>query len=64
MCPLRFTIGRLLLIVAAFSVGFSALQGNHVWFLGMSVMTLVGLLGAAIGAGPGPSRPGPSSPLL
>ena len=61
MCPPRFTIGRLLLIIAACSVGLAALQGNYVWFLGMSVMTSLGLLGAAIGAGPDTSRPAPSS---
>lgn len=55
------SIGRLLLITAAIAVGLAALRGNHVWFLGMSVMTLIGLLGAAIGAGPDPRRSGPTS---
>ena len=61
MYPPPFTIGRLLLIVAALGVCLASLQGNHIWFMGMSIMIAVGLLGAAIGADPGAGRPRPSS---
>jgi hypothetical protein len=60
MQPPRFTIGQLLFIVAAISVGLAALNGNQLWFSGLSMMTTLGLLIAAIGAGPDASRPGPS----
>ncbi len=58
----RFTTGRLLLLVAAFGVALASLQGNHVWFMGMSIMTVVGFLGAAVGAETGLSRSGPTTP--
>ncbi len=58
----RFTIGQLLLIVAAFSIGLAALKGNDLKGIGLSVLMIVGLLGAALGAYPGAGRPGPSSP--
>jgi hypothetical protein len=64
MHPPRFTVGRHLLIVAACGVGLASMQGNHLWFMGLSMMTVIGLLGAAIGAGPEAARPGPSPPLL
>jgi hypothetical protein len=56
----RLTIGQLLLIVAASCIGLASLNGNHIWFMGLSVMTIVGLLGAALGASSDASRP--SSP--
>ena len=62
MHPPRLTIGSLLLIVAAFSVGLAALKGNHIWVSGMSMLTIFGLLGAALGACSDAGRPGPSSP--
>ena len=62
MSPPRFTIGRLLLIIAAFSVGLSSLQGNYLWFMGLSMVTTIVLLFAALGAESGAGRPGPSSP--
>ncbi len=59
----RLTIGRLLLLIAAFGVVMAALQGNHVWFQGVSIMTVVGLLGAAIGAGTETGQPRPAPPF-
>ena len=66
MHPPRFTIGQLLLIVAAFSIGLAALKGNDLRGIGVSMLTIIGLLGAALGAcsdggRPAPSSPGPSS---
>jgi hypothetical protein len=65
MHPPRFTIGQLLLIVAAFSISLAALKGNHLWHIGLSMLMIIGLLVAALGAcsdagRPGPSLPGPS----
>jgi|GEM_PF-6154982 len=57
----RITLGSLLLVVAALSVGFASLKGNYLWFLGVSLMTIVGLLGAAIGANSDADRSGPYS---
>ncbi len=62
MHPPRPTIGSLLLIVAAFGVGLASLKGNHIWIGGMSILTILGLLGAAVGASSDAGRPGPSSP--
>ncbi len=64
MHPPRFILGRHLLVVAAFSVGFASMKGNHLLFIGLSMMTIIGLLGAAIGADPGASRPGRSRPII
>ncbi len=61
MHPPRLTIGSLLLIVAAFGVGLAALKGDHIWRIGMSMLTIVGLLGAALGACSDAGRSGPSS---
>jgi hypothetical protein len=46
----RFTIGSFALVVAALGVALASLKGNHLWFIGLSMMTIIGLLGAAIGA--------------
>jgi uncharacterized membrane protein YfcA len=62
MHPPRFSIASLLLIVAAFGVALAALKGNHVWFQGITIMTVLGLVGAAIGASPEPSRAAPTLP--
>lgn len=62
MHPPRLTIGRLMLVVAASGVGFASLQGNHVGFMGLSIMAVLGLLGAAIGAGTADGRSMPTSP--
>jgi hypothetical protein len=61
MHPPQFTIGRLLLVVAAFCIGLASLEGHNVWFIGLSMLSIIGLLGAAIGAESG-ARSGPSSP--
>jgi hypothetical protein len=58
----RFTIGQILLIVAAFSFGLAALKGNDLKGIGVSMLMIIGLLGAALGACPDAGRPGPSSP--
>lgn len=57
----RLSIGQLLLIVAALSVGLAALQGNHLWRIGLSMLTFLGLLVAALGASPDTGRHEPSS---
>ncbi len=62
MHPPRFTIGSLLLIVAAFSIGLAALKGNDHRGIGVSMLTIIGLLGAALGACSNAGRPRPSSP--
>lgn len=62
MHPPRFTVGRHLLIVAACGVGLASMQGNQLWFHGLSMITIIGLLFAAIGAEANASHPGPSSP--
>ena len=62
MHPPRFTIGSLLLIVAAFSIGLAALKGNDLRGIGLSMLMIIGLLGAALGACSDAGRPGPSSP--
>ena len=56
----RFTIGSLELVVAALCVGFAFLKGNYLWFMGLSMMTVIGLLGCAIGASSEVGRPGTS----
>ena len=61
MHPPRFTIGQLLLIVAAFSTGLAALKGNHLWQSGLTMLTIMGLLLAALGACSDAGRPGPPS---
>jgi hypothetical protein len=66
MHPPQFTIGQLLFIVAAFSIGLAALKGNDPRGIGLSMLMIILLLGAALGArfgagGPRPSSPGPPS---
>ncbi len=51
MHPPRFTIGSLLFIVAAFSIGLAALKENDLKGIGLSMLMIIGLLGAAFGAG-------------
>jgi len=62
MHPPRFTIGQLLLIVAALSIGLAALKGNDLRGIGLSMLMIIGLLGAALGAWSDAGRPRPSSP--
>ena len=64
MHHIQFTISRLLLLIAALGVTLASLQGNHVWFMGISIMTVVGFLGAAIGVETSVGRPGPTTPYL
>ncbi|WP_165069192.1 hypothetical protein [Paludisphaera rhizosphaerae] len=46
----RITILAHALILAAIGVGLAALNGEYIWCSGMSLMTIVGLLGSALGA--------------
>jgi hypothetical protein len=62
MHPPRFTIGQLLFIITAFSIGLTALKGNDLSGIGLSMLMIVGLLGAALGACPDAGRPGLPSP--
>ena len=62
MHPPQFTIGQLLFIVAAFSIGLAALKGNDLQGIGLSMLMIIGLLGAALGARSDAGRPRPSSP--
>jgi hypothetical protein len=62
MHPPRFTIGQLLFIVTAFSIGLTTLKGNDLSSIGLSMLMIIGLLGAALGASPDAGRPGPPSP--
>jgi hypothetical protein len=62
MHPPQFTIGSLLFIVAAFSIGLAALKENDLKGIGLSMLMIIGLLGAALGAGSDAGRPKPSSP--
>jgi hypothetical protein len=50
MHPPRFTIGSLLFIVAAFSIGFAALKDNDLKGISLFMLMIIGLLGAAFGA--------------
>jgi hypothetical protein len=50
MHPLRLTIGSLLFIVAAFSIGLAALKEKDLEGIGLSMLMIIGLLGAAFGA--------------
>jgi len=50
MCPPRYTIGRLLVVVGTCGVGLAALKGNQIWFSGVFTATIVGFLVAAVGA--------------
>jgi hypothetical protein len=45
----RFTIGRLLLVIAACGVGLAALKGKSLWFSGLFTATIVAFLVAALG---------------
>jgi hypothetical protein len=62
MHPPQFTIGQFLFIVAAFGIGLSALKGNDLRGIGLSVLMIIGFLGAALGACSDAGRPRPSSP--
>jgi hypothetical protein len=61
MHPLRFTIGHLLLILAALGIGLAALKGNDLEGSGMSMLMIIALLLAALGECSNASRPRPSS---
>ena len=50
MHPPRLTIGSVLFIVAAFSVGLASLKENDLKGIGLSMLMIIGLLGAAFGA--------------
>lgn len=56
----HFTISSLLLIIAAFSIWFAAQRGSYLGFMGISMIAIIGLVFAAIGAAAGTCRPGPS----
>jgi hypothetical protein len=58
--PPQLTVDQLLFVVAALSVGLADLNGNQIWFSGLSMMTSIGLLIAAVGAAPDAGRTGPS----
>ena len=60
----RFTLSRHLFVVAACGVGFASMKGDHLWFIGLSMMTIIGLLGATIGADSDGVRPGPTPPIF
>jgi hypothetical protein len=62
MHPPRFAIRQLLFIVAALSIGLAALKENDLSGIGLTMLMIIGLLGAALGACPDAGRPGPSSP--
>ena len=62
MHPPRFTIGQLLLIVAALGIGLAALKEDDPRGTGLSMLMIIGLLGAALGACSDAGRPRPSSP--
>jgi hypothetical protein len=50
MHPPRLTIGSLLFIVAAFSIGLATLKEKDLEGIGLSMLMIIGLLGAAFGA--------------
>jgi hypothetical protein len=50
MHPLRFTIGSILFIVAALSIVLAAMTDNDLKGIGLSMLMIIGLLGAAFGA--------------
>jgi hypothetical protein len=62
MHPLQFTIGRLLFIIAAFGIGMAALKENDLRGISLTMLMIIGLLGAALGARSDAGRPRPSSP--
>ena len=62
MHPPQFTIGQFLFIIVAFSIGLAALKGNDLRGIGLSMLMIIGLLGAALGACSDAGRPRPSSP--
>ena len=45
MHPRQFTIGQLLLIIVAFSIGLAALIGNDLKGIGLSMLMIIGLFG-------------------
>ncbi len=54
MHPPRLTIGSLLFIVAAFSIGIAAMKENDLKGIGLSMLMIIGLL--APPSGPVPTR--------
>jgi len=57
----QFTISSVLFMIAAFGVGIASLQGNHLWFSGLSLLTTLSLVISAIGANSDSGRRRPSS---
>jgi hypothetical protein len=62
MHPLHISIGSLLFLIAAIGVGLAALQGNHVWFSGLSLLAFLALLIFAVGASADMGHPRPTPP--
>ena len=60
MHPPRSTIASLLFVISAFGIGLAALKENDLQGIGLSMLMIIGLLGAAFGAAPtrAPSRTG------
>ena len=50
MHPPRLTIGSLLFVISAFGIGLAALKENDLQGIGLSMLMIIGLLGAAFGA--------------
>jgi hypothetical protein len=50
MHPHKLTIGSLLFLVAAFSIGLETLKEKDLESIGLSMLMIIGLLGAALGA--------------
>jgi hypothetical protein len=46
----RYTIGSVLFIVAAFSIVLAALKASDVRGIGLTMLMIIGLVGAALGA--------------
>jgi hypothetical protein len=46
----RYSIGSVLVVVATCGVGLAALKGDHFWFSGVFMLTIVALLVAVLGA--------------
>ncbi len=50
MHPPRLTIASLLFVISAFGIGLAALKENDLQGIGLSMLMIIGLLGAAFGA--------------